>query len=232
MIRSTLRVVLASLICSSLLPAQRGTARSLAPEEGGMLQVEALTLPSAEPGKARVDVLYRIPRRFFVFVRPEPVTQAAAFVARAEIAVELFDPGDRSAARDYTVRELSASAPQEGADGSEVGQSSFIVPPGAYTLFMEVRDRESNRVAQSRTPLTVPAPRDTTFASGILLCAPAAGTDVVPLNHGGDIPLGARADAWFLVASADTFSSCSAAYRLTRSPSEELDSATAGADSI
>jgi GWxTD domain-containing protein len=227
--RTILSVLLTSLLGFSPLLAQRGTLRAL--EDPNILQIETITLPSQEASKGRLDVLYRLPRRFFVFVRPEPITQAAPFAARAEIALELSDSAGRSTARDFSAREFSSPSPQAASEGSEVGHASFLVPLGRYSLFVEVRDRESNRATRVNIPLTVSVPRESTFASGILLCTPSA-ADVRPMNHGGDIPLGTRADAWFMLAAADTPGTCSVRYRILRSPSESHDSALVAADSI
>lgn len=234
MIGTSLRIALASLLVSpTLLQAQPRPGR--APEEPNVLQVENVALPAGggETG-ARLEVFFRIPRRFFVFVRPEPVTQAAPFVARAEIASELFDQSGRSAARDFTTREITSESPQAGDEASETGQSSFRVPPGEYTLDIEVRDRESNRIARRRIPVTVPPLLDSSFASGILICERGASGNagLRPLNRGGDVPLGAPVDAWFLLSPGDTLASCTLLYRLFRSPSETLDSALVAADSL
>jgi len=109
---------------------------------------EAVRLFGPDTSKAYVNIYYRIPRSFFVFVRPsDPAAPRDEFVARGQLQVELFNAQDVSVARE--IRPISVSRkslPQtEEQQGDIEGAIPFTLAGGKYQIVFEVDDLESGR---------------------------------------------------------------------------------------
>jgi len=112
---------------------------------------EAISFPG-ESGKQRIDVLFRIPERLFVLVRNNEPDTKGEYIARGEVAVELLDKESVSFARDLqkVIITSPTSLPEPGDMGTYQGMMTFSVPPGEYTILLEVDDLESGRRAIDR----------------------------------------------------------------------------------
>lgn len=117
------------------------------PEEGQFIFFEILTLPTADSVSCRIDIPYRIDRQFFVAVRSEDKSFPYPFVRRGEVYLDLLDSKGTSKARDihrFEIGEQTGETPPEQKLWRE-GLASFTLPPGQYTLVLEVVDLESQR---------------------------------------------------------------------------------------
>jgi GWxTD domain-containing protein len=103
------------------------------------------------PGKdsltARVDIVYRINREFFVPVRVSDSSVTSPYLRSGEILIELFDSTDVSVARE--IRQVTIPDHRsEAVPGERLwheGLVSFSVHPGMYRVFFEATDRQSQR---------------------------------------------------------------------------------------
>jgi GWxTD domain-containing protein len=70
-------------------------------ERPSLATFEAVSIFGPDSSKAYVNIHYRIPRSFFVFVKPsDPTAPKDEFVARGQLQVELFNEQDVSVARE------------------------------------------------------------------------------------------------------------------------------------
>lgn len=173
--------------------------------------VQVINLASTEPGKARVDVLYRIDLQFFVAVRNTNPALPFPFLRRGEMLVELFDENEVSKARDIRRFEVGETNPDGDVEVKNwrEGAASFAVPPGKYTVVFEIDDLESTRKHLDKKQ-TIEArifKGDDVVTSTPLFVFPPHQQDVVtPINFGGDVLFGKGA-ALFVQLSSPTITS-------------------------
>jgi GWxTD domain-containing protein len=117
--------------------------------------IETHNLPSADTLKSRIDIMYRIPYDFFIFVKNTTKSQAKSFLGNSEIAIEILDSSKTSVARTLAARYLQADFPDPDSLKNDfiLGGTSTSLSPGVYSLVVEVNDRESHRhfLDKSRT---------------------------------------------------------------------------------
>jgi len=116
---------------------------------------EAIPVFGPDTSKAYVNIHYRIPNSFFVFVKPgDPAAPRDELRARGQLLVELFDSLNVSVARDIRpitlVRSAVTSAPAQAAEADIEGAASFAIPAGVYQIVFEVDDLESGRTSVDR----------------------------------------------------------------------------------
>jgi len=116
-------------------------------ERAGFLLYEGISRASEDSTRSRVDIPYRIDHEFLVPVKNDDTSIPWPFVRKGEVAIDLIDSVGVSRAR--TIAQVLA-----GQNSSErtpevkqwyQGISSFLVPPGTYTIQFEVTDLESKR---------------------------------------------------------------------------------------
>jgi GWxTD domain-containing protein len=140
-------VVLATLalLIYHTVPAQR-MQRSREERPGAVLY-EGISRADGDSTHCLVDVPYRIDYEFFVPVKNSDTSIDWPFVRRGEVAVDLIDSVGVSRARAFTeviIGQNSSERSQEQKQWYQ-GVSSFRVPPGSYTIQIEVTDLESQR---------------------------------------------------------------------------------------
>ncbi len=160
---------------------------------------ETLRFLGPDTSKGIVDVLYRIPRSFFVFIRSSDYADTSnAFVARGHLLVELSDSLDVSVARKILPIELRRSSlpAQEEQLGDLEGAFQFILPRDKYKIVFEVDDKESGRsfvdnrhTVQTSALLQTPVELSPPFFASIDTSS-GAGIAYVPFNHGSSILFG------------------------------------------
>ncbi|MGA9117245.1 MAG: GWxTD domain-containing protein [Bacteroidota bacterium] len=180
------RALLFLVLIAAQAPAQPGPPKREEPDEGQILYVEVLQLPSAGGGPIRVDVLIRLDRSFFVPVSGnEP---GAPLMQRGELLVEFFAKGGISRARDIRRME-SASLPAPAPDAPPLWHEeafSFLLEEGQYEMLLEADDLESGRRHTERKPLEIGNPAPPVAAS----FTEGGGSHPRPGNFGGDVRYG------------------------------------------
>lgn len=166
------------------------------PEEPRRIFYEAAHRLDNDTSRARVDVLYRIDRDFFVSFRNPDSSLNAPFRRHGELVVELLDSLDISRAREIRRIDLTeAAAGPSAAPRWVAGVATLHIQPGKYRIVVELEDLESERrfLERNRMIDVRTAPSDTLPDSDPILLAglPAAGSpDCVPQNFGGDAEFG------------------------------------------
>jgi GWxTD domain-containing protein len=114
-------------------------------ERAGFLLYEGISRPGEDSTHSRIDVPYRVDHEFFVPVKNNDTSIHWPFVRRGEVAIDLIDSLGVSRARGIT-QVLIGQNSSERSPGLKQwyqGVSSFVVPPGPYTIQIEVTDLES-----------------------------------------------------------------------------------------
>jgi GWxTD domain-containing protein len=180
------------------------TAQQRAP--GGDMQnrvtsvtFEAVSLFSPDTGKAFVNIHYRIPRSYFVFVKQSASGGSKEeYLGRGQLVVELIDDKSVSVAREIRPIALmrSSLASNNEPQGDIEGAISFNVVKGEFHIIFEVDDLESGRtfVDKKRSVNarnTTPKPLDvsTPFFATIDRSQPSSLRYTI-FNHGNSIPYG------------------------------------------
>ncbi len=164
-----------------------------------LITFEAVQLFGPDSSKSNVNIHYRIPRGFFIFVRAsDPAAPKDEFTARGQLQVELFDEKDVSVAREIRPMALTrTSLPQADEQQGDIeGAIAFSLAGGQYRIVFEVDDLESGRsfldkkhsvktqlLSFKSLDLTDPifAAIDSTKTSGIRY---------LPFNHGSNVLYG------------------------------------------
>jgi len=193
------RVVSLLPVVIALMSPGRASAQPFGrPEPAGALlgrfvYYEGISVPSALPGRSRVDILYRINTSFFVAARKQTSNLSGGLVRTGDIQIEIFDSTGEVAARKIDQFEKADAGPQA-VPGSNwyQGGVSFDLVPGIYRISISVEDRESER-RFSETERTVAAldfPSDTTVLGTPFFAFPPSGRALKPHNSGGGILFG------------------------------------------
>ncbi len=108
---------------------------------------EASVIAAAGAGMTRVDIHYRIEMGFFIPVRNTDPSVAGEFVCRGEALIELLDSAGTSHARQINQIILGTQSAEQDPERKQWSQGavSLIVPPGTYTVLIDVSDLESRR---------------------------------------------------------------------------------------
>ncbi len=179
--------------------------RSASPDQPPpFLFYEAVNLVARDPAKSRIDIHYRIDRDFFVAQRNTETTSGPPFRRQGEIAIEISDSTGIVAARELDRLEIPEDAPDRLPEPKEwyQGVYSCEVPPGPYTVVIEVTDVQSKRnvVDKRRAIRAFPFGGQTPQLSTPIFVTPAAHppaiTTLVPLNYGGDLLFGQPASLY------------------------------------
>lgn len=160
---------------------------------------EAVPLFGPDTSKAYVNIHYRIPRSFFVFVRShDSGPQKNQFIARGQLAVELFNEQSISVAREIRPISLVRNSLPQTTDqqGDIEGATTFALAGGEYQIVFEVDDLESGQafLDKKRTVKAhkvVPKSLDLSppfFA--MLDSSRSAEVRYAPFNHGSSIMFG------------------------------------------
>ena len=177
-----------------------------------LIYYDAVSLPSTDSAKSRLDVTFRAPYSFFIFVRNEKFTSLTdtsgydyrwPFVANADISMELLDQNGVSVARELARKTIGAvdPEPKKHRDDFVEGILSFAVPPGDYTIAFQINDLESNRqfLETSEKVTARDFARDSLGLSDVLFVEPSehsANSAFTPVNLGGDAFFGHNFDAY------------------------------------
>ncbi len=143
--RIVISAAMAILWCQVLLA--QPTERPPEEQRPGFLIYEGITRASEDSTQPRVDIPYRIDYEFFVPVKNNDTSVHWPFVRRGEVAIDLIDSVGISKARAITEVVIGQNSSERAPDQKHwyQGCSSFLVPPGSYTIQIEVTDLESQR---------------------------------------------------------------------------------------
>lgn len=162
------------------------------------LFISAVSFPDTAVSPCRVDVRYRIDREFFIPVLSDDPAAGGPYLRRGEVLIELFDSTtSSSAARKIEI----ISLPEQRAEADPAvrtwheGAATFTVPPGAYSVFFEATDRQSQRrvVRHELLVRTPGAESGVTVLHPVAFIQPVqdlAGAVIRPGNFGDDILYG------------------------------------------
>ena len=171
-------------------------------EQQHQVYFEASNFISDSIGKSRLDISFRIPQDFFVFVRNLSDPKSSPFVATGDITVEILDSANISVGRELLTKELGANEPE--AHDAEPkflqGFFSFHLPPGEYTIVTEVKDHESSHryFDKDKKIVLKDFSRSTMEFSDVVFVEQSNKGDdsaLAPVNLGGNVPFGKNFDA-------------------------------------
>jgi GWxTD domain-containing protein len=172
------------------------------------IYIETINLLSGDAGRSRLDVTFRIPYDFFIFVKDTAASSEFPFVANAEITLEILDSNKLSVARELTAKEIGVFDPPTNILPNQFleGVFSFNLKPGKYAIVFEVRDVQSDRkyFSNNKTVTLKEFSNDSLRISDIIFLDAQSlrtSTDLIPLNLGGDVPFGKNFNSYFEVAS-------------------------------
>ncbi len=212
-VRSLLLVgmVWAGLLCAEAQPSGPGPGAGPGPGEfTQFVFLEPLTLSSADSGRVRVDVLFRIDRFFFVSVRTTEPGSPWAFRRTGEILIELIDSVGGSAARRLERIETgdNQAEPSPTERSWVTGVCSFHVPPGTYSVFFEATDIESKRRFVNKETIVRASQNriGRMEITGALLVIPPALSPpdtLIPDSYAGDLLFSSRRGLWVELRGVD-----------------------------
>ena len=228
MIRRLLKYCILLPLLHCLLIAQaRRDRTSGAPQAAGEGELQAVNLVSPLTGMSRLDVAYRFPQSFFVFTRDNAPSAVHPFRAGGEIFIEIIDSGKISVGQRTIKKELAADAEpgQSPSPPSIAGAVSFDLPPGPYSIVMEISDNNSNRRYRdnSRAVRLKDFGRDDLQLSDLVFCDPESHGDqqLLPYNLGGDIPFSRNALCYAFISTSLPAESVNVAYTISQVLPEE-----------
>ncbi len=142
--RRLILAIAALLSCQALMAQPMERTRE---ERPGFLLYEAINRAGEDSTRSRVDVPYRIDHEFFVPVKNTDTSIHWPFVRNGEVAVDLIDSLGVSRARAITDVLIGQNSSERSPEQKQwyQGIASFLVPPGPYTIQIEVTDLESQR---------------------------------------------------------------------------------------
>jgi GWxTD domain-containing protein len=203
-----LLLVLAVSGCT-VMPAKAQPPRL--PDRAQFVQLEAIPFLASDSGPARVDILYRMERTFFVATRSLDSSADAPFRRSGQILMELFDSTDASQARSIETVDIPEVRSEigPGEKAWHEGVVSFRVPQGNYRIFFEATDLNSSRryVHPPMSVRTLPPPvKPPSIGAWFFAQAPdtAGIPGVRPENFGGDMLFGVSSGVLAEVAPGDT----------------------------
>ena len=144
--RMVVLAVLVHLLARALL-AQPQEQPQREEQRPGFFLYEAINRPDLDSTQSRVDIPYRVDHEFFVPVKNSDTSTHWPFVRRGEVAIDLIDSVGVSHARAISEVVIGQNSSERGAEQKQwyQGVSSFLVPPGPYTIQVEITDLESQR---------------------------------------------------------------------------------------
>lgn len=173
-----------------------GAQRSEQAEEIQFLFYEAINLVADDSTKSRVDIPYRIDKQFFIVIKNSDPVSPHPFTRRGEVLIELLDKDGVSKAREINRFEIGETKPESAVDEKTWYQNmaSFSVPPGEYTIVIEVDDLESKRkfLDRKRTVTAKTFDRTAVENSDMFVHRPN-GNLITHENFGGNIEFGSEA---------------------------------------
>ncbi len=201
--------------------------RMPAAQRAASISFEAIPLFSPDDSTAcLVQVHYRIREDFFIVLRNIESLLPNDFVAKGDLLIEVRNKAGISVGR--YIRSIllrKKSMPGENDIPNDLqGAASFSIPPGEYSVFFNVEDRQSQRSFTNKEE-TVTARRHLTafdvstplFVSDPPTSTPE-GTLVQVLNHGKDVFFGERGGLLFTVWTPSSTSALTASSLLTLQP--------------
>lgn len=186
-------LTLALLAVLSLgLSAQRSERSD--PSSGSDVPVwyDAIVLPTASVDTFIVDIHYRIPAGYFVFLR----TPEGRTAAQGELLVELAGKNGTHTSRE--VRPIRVEREREPGQGESIPDIQeivrFRVPTGTYTIVFELKAFDSERrFLERRRTLEITSGGSLTAVPRLLFGYPSAdGDHFIPFNRGGAAIFGSR----------------------------------------
>lgn len=219
--------LLVLLLGSTMLFAQNEPPRMPSTQRAGSISFEAIPLFSPEDTAAcRVQVHYRIREDFFIVLRNIESLLPNDFLAKGDLLIELRNKAGISVGRYIRSIVLRKDRmPGENDVPADLqGAASFSVPPGEYSVFFNVEDRQSQRSFTNKNE-TVAARRHSSafdvsiplFVTGPPTSASDGGIFQV-LNHGTDVFFGERGGLLFTVWAPSDTSTLTATSLLTLQP--------------
>ncbi len=177
----------------------------------------------ADSSLARVDITYRIPYRFFVFVKDTSAGAPEVFSGSGDLSIEILNDEKLSVARAIRQPALSVESSEDDALENRYleGGISLRVPPGNYVLSVELTDRNSRRhFFDNARPLHIVRPGKPGSPPGDILFVetPHSPSDSIlrPVNWNTTVPLGTNVDGLVMFQTAGYRDSLRPAMRILR----------------
>ena len=191
-VRSWISSLIISAFLSTVVWAQHGPGtEDLRGPEGAYVAYDAVILPGPTADSFAVDIHYRIQQSFFVFMR----TSTGKEEAQGEVLVELNNTSGEATARE--VRSIRLDRPNQPASGALIPDHQdhvrFVLPPGTYTIVLDVRAQESGRrfLERRRTLEILAMPEGSLLPRPVFGFLETAVGAFVPFNRGGGCRFGA-----------------------------------------
>ncbi len=209
------------------------------PEDAQFIFFETLIFPAQDSAFCRIDIPYRIDRHFFVAVRNEDRTSPFPFVRRGEVYLDLLDAKGVSKVRDthrFEIGEQSTETSPEQKLWRE-GLATFTIPPGQYTLVLEVIDLESKRRFLNRNKkidAELPSGPDLHAGPAVFIEPPKQDSNLITLvNFGGNMIFGGKGYL-FVPLSSSTMTSepFKVIYTVSTQPFLQRDAKQAQSDTL
>lgn len=203
------------------------------------LALKTFSRVSGLEGKTGFDILYRIPRNFFVFVRGSGTDSPDSYTAKCEVVVEILDHDKSSVARDFQKHDiLSGNPATEPEDTSSIGGVfSFDLPPAEYSVVFEATDTETKRTLRddSKKVLLHRFSGDSIEVSDLLMISPmknATDRIISPLNYGDDLPFGKQGELYVQISSWAGNISPGVTYSISKSAADQTERVIVDGDSL
>lgn len=209
-IRGMVTILAGVMLAMHHVHAQQPQEESLqgpVPQQVPFVFFEPLNLAADDTALSRVDVPYRIDGNFFIAVRNADTSFPFPFKKRGEVLIELFDEKGVSKVRDINRFDIGEQMPESEKVGKNWYQNiaSFHVPPGEYTLLIEVVDLESERrvLDRNRKILAQRFSGEKTLASTPAFVRAHDSTTLTLMNFGGDLAFGGDASIFLQLYAQD-----------------------------
>ena len=230
------RILIATILVGAVAlsqPPRRGAQPS---RISGPVSFEAIPFFSNDSASGIVNIHYRIKQDFFVIQRNLETPEQSAFLGKGELIVEVRNEGGNSVAREIRPIVLHQQSMPSGQPLPDLqGAFSLRVPPGKYSIWFNVDDRQSERsyVSKNRS-VVVPGPTTSTdiVSEPIFVQPPLGVPRFVVLNQGSQVPFGDRGGCLFAARISDR-DSFRVHYRLILKPEyKQLSADTFEGDSV
>ncbi len=182
----------------SVLLCQRNERFPRAPGQAVPVFLQFVDRPSQSDEKSHLEVFYRIPYRFFIFVRNTDLQSPDPLMAGGDLVLEVRDSSNNDIIHESKHVLVTSSEPTVELPDERYlqGMLTYDIRPGTYEVNAELNDRESDRryiYPHRRLVLRKYAAVPIEF-SDVMFIAPvdsiAGSIPVHTFNFGGDIPFG------------------------------------------
>ncbi|MBI3765455.1 MAG: GWxTD domain-containing protein [Ignavibacteriales bacterium] len=201
--------------------------------------IEVHNFPSHAESKSRLDVLFKIPEDFFIFVKDNSEVSQDQFIAEGEVNIEILSMKGESQAHTRLKKRLTREQSQDPSPKNNVieGMSTFILPMSEYSIAFEVDDLHSSRKYSkklSNISLQDFSKEHLSLSNPFFVQSQRLdpGYTLKAFNDGGDVPFGQNFDVYLELAGEVPVESVKVKYFLYRLLQETDERSLVTGDSI